>query len=47
MTQPPNVVIEELRKKLERKDKAMFARLLTTGPLTRRLDLIAAALNAS
>lgn len=45
MTHPPNVIWIELEKKLAGKDRAMFERLLVTGPLTHRLDKIAAALN--
>lgn len=44
---PPaeNVIQIELDKKLARKDVSLFERLFCTGPLTRRVDLLAAALN--
>jgi len=45
MKPTPNVILEELRKKQEQRDTCLFRRLLVTGPLTRRLDRIAAKLN--
>lgn len=41
MKSTPNLIAEELARK---RDKATFDQLLTTGPLTRRLDLLMAEL---
>ena len=45
MIQPPNPILAALAEKRARRDATMFQRLLWTGPLTARLDKIAALLN--